>query len=71
MSVRDEMRQLAREAKEAARIMAGLSSGVKNDLLQHMADALEAGTKELISANEADLAAARKQPRAIGSSACR
>jgi glutamate-5-semialdehyde dehydrogenase len=55
------MRQLAREAKEAARIMAGLSSGVKNELLQCMANALEAESKELIDANEADLSAAREQ----------
>ena len=61
MSIRDEMRQLAREAKEAARIMAGLSSGVKNELLQCMANALEAESKELIDANEADLSAAREQ----------
>jgi glutamate-5-semialdehyde dehydrogenase len=61
MSIRDEMRQLAREAKEAARIMAGLSSGVKNDLLRRMADALEAGATELIAANEADLTSARQQ----------
>lgn len=61
MSVRDETRQLAREAKEAARTMAGLSSGVKSDLLKRMADALEAGAKELITANEADLASAREQ----------
>jgi glutamate-5-semialdehyde dehydrogenase len=61
MSVRDEMRQLARDAKAAARTMATLSSGVKNELLKRMAAALEGQAKELIVANEADLIAARGQ----------
>ena len=61
MSVGDEMLALAREAKQAARVMATLSSGVKNELLQKMAAALEACSAELQAANELDLAAARER----------
>ncbi len=61
MSVRDEMLALAREAKQAARVMATLSSGVKNELLQNMAAALEECSEELQAANELDLAAARER----------
>ena len=61
MSMRDEMLALAREAKQAARVMATLSSGVKNDLLRKMAAALEERREELQAANELDLAAARER----------
>lgn len=59
MTIRNEMLQLAREAREAGRIMANLSSAVKNDLLTRMAAALEQGSEKLIAVNEEDLAAAR------------
>jgi glutamate-5-semialdehyde dehydrogenase len=55
------MRQLALEARAAARHMANLSSGVKNTLLQRMADALEAHRQELLPANRLDLEAARQK----------
>jgi glutamate-5-semialdehyde dehydrogenase len=42
MSIRDQMVTLAREAKDATRILATLSATVKNDMLQRMAAALEA-----------------------------
>ncbi|OHB30399.1 MAG: glutamate-5-semialdehyde dehydrogenase [Desulfuromonadaceae bacterium GWC2_58_13] len=61
MSLRNEMLQLAREAKQAGRVMANLSSAVKNDLLLRMATALEQNTPALVEANEHDLAAAREQ----------
>ncbi len=61
MSTSDEMRQLAEEAKKAGRVMASLSSGIKNDLLNRMASALESQSLELIDANENDLAAARQR----------
>lgn len=61
MSVRDDMLRLAREAKEAARVMATLSSAVKNELLERMAAALEAQTPQLMASNEQDLAAARER----------
>jgi len=41
MSIRAEMLQVARDAKAASLIMATLSSAVKNQLLERMADALE------------------------------
>ncbi len=59
MTIAREMLDLAREAKEAASVMATLSSGVKDELLRRMASALEAEAAALISANEKDLAAAR------------
>ncbi|ALC15289.1 glutamate-5-semialdehyde dehydrogenase [Desulfuromonas soudanensis] len=61
MSIRAEMLQVAREAKAASLILATLSSAVKNQLLERMADALEKNTEPLIAANELDLAAARKR----------
>jgi glutamate-5-semialdehyde dehydrogenase len=61
MSIRAEMLQVARDAKAASLIMATLSSAVKNQLLERMADALEKETESLIAANEQDLAVARKR----------
>jgi glutamate-5-semialdehyde dehydrogenase len=61
MSMRNEMLHLAREAKQAGRVMANLSSSVKNDLLLHMAAALKKNIPELIEANEQDLEEARKR----------
>jgi glutamate-5-semialdehyde dehydrogenase len=55
------MLALARQAKQAARTMAVVSTGVKNDLLQRMATALEAQGNLLLAANELDLGAAREQ----------
>jgi glutamate-5-semialdehyde dehydrogenase len=52
MDIQNEMLQLARQAKQAARIMAKLSSAVKDDLLRRMAAALEQGNAELLAANE-------------------
>lgn len=59
MNIQTEMLQVARQAKQAARTMARLSSAVKDDLLRRMADALERGATELLAANEQDLAAGR------------
>ncbi|NLC70081.1 MAG: glutamate-5-semialdehyde dehydrogenase, partial [Desulfuromonadaceae bacterium] len=55
------MRQLALEAKAASRLMANLSSEVKNNLLRRMADALEGHRQELFPANRQDLEAAREK----------
>lgn len=55
------MRQLALEAKAAARLMANVSSEVKNTLLRRMADALEAHRQDLLPANGKDLQAAREK----------
>ncbi|MBW6513037.1 MAG: glutamate-5-semialdehyde dehydrogenase [Desulfuromonadaceae bacterium] len=59
MSIAVEMRQLALEAKAAARVLANLSSQVKNDLLNNMAAALEAATDQLAGENAKDLAVGR------------
>ena len=59
MNLAEQMLQLARASKEAGRVLARLSSAVKDDLLRQMAAALEHNAQALISANEKDLVAAR------------
>lgn len=59
MSVAQQMRQVAREAKLAAARLASLSSAVKNDLLENMAGRLLDQAPEIKAANEQDLAAGR------------
>ncbi len=61
MNMAEKMLQLARDAKDAGRVMARLSSAVKNDLLEKMANALQAQAGTLIEANEKDLADAREK----------
>ncbi|MEJ2200761.1 MAG: glutamate-5-semialdehyde dehydrogenase [Desulfuromonadaceae bacterium] len=61
MSMADEMLKLAQEAKQAGRVMANLSSSVKNDLLTGMAAALEQHAPALMAANEQDLEAAAQR----------
>ncbi len=59
MPFHDDMLRLAREAKAASRVLANLSSAIKDELLRRMAAALEKETQLLLSANEKDLAAAQ------------
>ncbi len=59
MSIAGEMLELANHAREASRIIAGLSSGVKNELLQRMATSLEENASALQQANALDLQAGR------------
>jgi glutamate-5-semialdehyde dehydrogenase len=59
MSVYEEMLTLAEDAKEAAQVMANLSSGVKNEVLLNMAAQLEAQQAVLQRENLKDLEAAR------------
>ncbi len=59
MSVAKQMLQVAQNAKRASQTLASLSSAVKNELLQQMAQALLNHTEALIEANEKDLVAAR------------
>ncbi len=56
-----EIRQLALEAKKAARVMANVPQDIKNNLLNRMAEALEAGMAELLPANEKDIIAGREK----------
>jgi glutamate-5-semialdehyde dehydrogenase len=52
--------KIAQEAKAASRMLATLSSAVKNELLLKMAQALIDHTEQLIESNEKDLTAARE-----------
>lgn len=58
MSLTEQMTQLAKQAKNASRQLATLSSQEKNDCLTAMASALEAGASDIKAANATDLAAA-------------
>ncbi len=60
MGIAEEMLACAQAAQKAARIMANLSSGVKNSLLEKMADALEQAEPELQAENLKDLERARE-----------
>jgi len=61
MSLENEIKHLALEAREASHVIAALSTTVKNDLLLKMAEALEANSDSLIAENEKDIAAARER----------
>jgi glutamate-5-semialdehyde dehydrogenase len=61
MSIAHRVKDIATAARQASIIMARLSSGVKNELLLAMADALTAATADLIAENAKDLAAAREK----------
>ncbi len=53
--------QKAREAKQAARVLAGLSTEIKNSALHRMAEALDEGQSVLVEENRKDLEEARRQ----------
>jgi glutamate-5-semialdehyde dehydrogenase len=55
MNLHEEMVRLARQAKEASRGLAILSSAEKNTCLVAMAEALEEATPRIVQANEADM----------------
>ncbi len=61
MTIAEEMRAVAREAKKAARTLANLATAVKNELLLGMADRLQQQAAALTEANERDLTAARER----------
>jgi glutamate-5-semialdehyde dehydrogenase len=56
-----QMQEMGQRAKEAARRMAVMSSAVKNNALQAMADALISNTERIISENAKDLEAGREK----------
>src|ERR1043166_7503804 len=58
-SLAEEALRLGRTAKAAARKLAPLSSGEKNDALSLMADRLEAQSEFLLDSNRHDLEAAK------------
>ncbi len=55
MSIRDELVEMGRKARQASRALARLSSRVKDDALRAMADGLEEARAELQAANRRDL----------------
>lgn len=61
MTLQDEIKQLAKEARDASRTLAQVSTTVKNELLKGMADALVAATTALIAENARDLEAGREK----------
>lgn len=61
MTIAEQIRKLAADARQASFAMSKLSSGAKNALLNSMADALLGNTGKLIEANMLDLAAGEKK----------
>jgi glutamate-5-semialdehyde dehydrogenase len=59
MTLREQMTDLARKAKQASRQLSTLTTVQKNDCLKAMADALEQNRDQLQVANELDLAAGK------------
>jgi glutamate-5-semialdehyde dehydrogenase len=57
MTLSEQMAELGRQAKEASRALALLSPAQKNDCLEAMAGALEAGLSAISAANQLDMAA--------------
>ena len=59
MTIAEQVRKIAANARQASYAIAKLSSGAKDSLILAMADALAAASNELIIENEKDLAAGR------------
>ncbi|MGD0586133.1 MAG: glutamate-5-semialdehyde dehydrogenase [Oryzomonas sp.] len=59
MSITEEIRRIAQEARQASLVMARLSTTAKNDMLLKMADALEKETQGIITENGKDLETGR------------
>ncbi|MCM8813444.1 MAG: glutamate-5-semialdehyde dehydrogenase [Candidatus Omnitrophica bacterium] len=60
MSVRDDVLQIARQAKQAARFLAAAGAVRKNQALEAMAEAVQSQEAAILAANEQDVAAARR-----------
>ncbi|MGE4544501.1 MAG: glutamate-5-semialdehyde dehydrogenase [Pedobacter sp.] len=61
MTLQDEIKLLAKEARDASRTLAQVQTTVKNALLRGMADALVAASADLMAANALDLQAGREK----------
>lgn len=61
MSLATEVKDLARQAQKASRLIAGLSSAAKNEVLREMSAALTAKMSLIIKENRADIRAARSK----------
>ncbi len=60
MALKDEMREMARQAREASHLLANLSTSAKNSALKEMAEKLICSAPQLKKANASDLSSARK-----------
>lgn len=60
MSIREEIIAQAREARRAARILANLSTEVKDQALEAIAQSLEVSMAEIMAENRKDLEAGEK-----------
>lgn len=61
MLLKQVIAQQAIPAKEASRILAGISTEIKNSALLKMADAIEKNSDEILAANEEDVKAAKEK----------
>ena len=61
MDIKSYVLKMAKEAKEGARAIANVSSGLKSKVLIKMAEALEAESGMLIKANKKDIEGAKKK----------
>lgn len=59
----DPVEAAGRRAKAAAALMAGLPTGIKNDVLTDLAEGILDGAEEILQANEADVQAAADEGR--------
>ena len=59
MNIKDYMADTGRRARAASRVLAGASTGIKNNALLAIASLLEAQSASLIEANNKDMAAGR------------
>ncbi|MYD93759.1 MAG: glutamate-5-semialdehyde dehydrogenase [Chloroflexi bacterium] len=55
-----DLQAIGAAAREAARVLATLSTGAKNEILSAMAEALTARSDEILNANQVDIRAARE-----------
>ena len=60
MSLKDEIRNVARQARKASMILGNLSTSTKNSTLEGMAEALVRSASMLKKANAADVQSAKK-----------
>ena len=61
MTIAEQVATNAKNARQASIALARLSTTIKNEMLLKMADALEAGTTELITENAKDLTAGKEK----------
>lgn len=61
MDIKSYVKEKALRAKKASRVLANLSTKVKNDALRGMAEGIEKGAEELIRENKKDIESAEKK----------